>query len=487
MGVLSQPSPGPEGESTSKEPSDAQVLSQAFSALQYGLFVRQTDMPDAVGIGFSPENDSFDLRVLMIDSPGETSDAIPIFSGLTIGPPFSPQSPNVLPADSELVLIFSLDLNEIYTRLSSPDLTVPIYTLANGAHPPGPVPPQVVGPLATIEKVLKINTKEDLLPLLGSEVGVGLPLATLNPFGPPRTGLQQGKPDEAKVEPRGPFVVVSLRDREGMRRFMPKLLEGFAGKAAASLAQTERREDTELVSYANMFAYAFIGNFLVLSSDTATTRYVVDSYLKQQTLSADAQYKNYTRWQPRQVQGQVYVSPAFTDLYKTWANSPNSHLSDESRALFTRFTTVGQAITYSLSNDGLGYLHELHVPKNVILLAIAGVASSENPPETVKNERTAMGMMWGIAGAQRTYKTQHGPTFASLDQLFEAQLMSKDTLESSGYKFELRITAEGYEVTAVPAEYGKTGKLSFFMDQTGIVRGVDRGGAPANVSDPPIN
>ena len=488
-GVLAQPSPETQEQQALKEPSEAELLSGAISALQYSLFIGQSDMPDALGIGFSPENDSFDVRALMIDSPGETSDPVPIFSGLTIGPPISPQTPNVLPADSELVLIMSLDLPQIHARMSAPDLTVPVYTLARG-NQVGAVPPQVTGPMATIERVLKINTKDDLLPLLGSEIAVSMPVEGFGLFALPRTGPQpQAKENanEPKPEPRTPFVVISLRDREGMRKLMPKLLEGFGGKAAASLAQTERREDTELVSFANLFAYAFVGDFLVLSGNAATTRYVVDSYLKNQTLASDPHFRNYTRWQPRQQQGQVYVSPAFMESYKTWANNPSSHLTDESRAFLTRVSSVAQPITYSLSNDGLGALHELHVPRSLILLAVGGIAASENPPKTFQNERMAMSLMWNIAGAERSYKTKNGSSYTSLEQLIEADMVSKETIENSGYKFEVTLTAEGFEITAVPVEHGKTGKLSFFMDQTGVMRGADHGGATASASDAPIN
>jgi hypothetical protein len=41
---------------------------------------------------------------------------------------------------------------------------------------------------------------------------------------------------------------------------------------------------------------------------------------------------------------------------------------------------VAQPITYSLSNEGFGPLHELHVPKNLVLLYIAAVASTVNNP-----------------------------------------------------------------------------------------------------------
>jgi hypothetical protein len=36
-------------------------------------------------------------------------------------------------------------------------------------------------------------------------------------------------------------------------------------------------------------------------------------------------------------------------------------------------------------------------------------------------------------------------------------------------------------------EYGKSGNLSFFIDNTRVLRGGDRSGASATTSDPPIN
>ena len=314
-------------------------------------------------------------------------------------------------------------------------------------------------------------------------------MGELGLFGPIVSGPRpvQTK-DDSKTPPRMPFVVVSLRDREGMRRLMPRILEGFAGKAAAALAQSDRREDTEIVSIANMFAYGFVGNFLVLSPDAATTRYVVDSYLKGETLASSTAFKTYTRWQPRQVQAHAYLSPAFAESYKSWASSPSTRISDEARMFLSRASTNPQPVTYSLSNDGLGSLHELHVPKSLVITAIAGIASTENPPASVKNERSAMSVMWSISSAQRQYKEDKQGSYGSLEELVAANLISKDTIDASGYKFDIRVGPDGYEISAVPVEYGKTGKLSFFMNQeTAMIRGADHGGAPASASDPQIS
>ncbi|MFN2493107.1 MAG: hypothetical protein ABR501_09525, partial [Pyrinomonadaceae bacterium] len=58
-----------------------------------------------------------------------------------------------------------------------------------------------------------------------------------------------------------------------------------------------------------------IGEFLVLSTDVAATRRLVDSYLSRETLSSDTRFRNSTRWQPRQVLGSVYVGPEMMQRY----------------------------------------------------------------------------------------------------------------------------------------------------------------------------
>jgi hypothetical protein len=480
-------------------PTDAQMLGNALSGLRNNLFSMSPNLPDALGIGFSPDTESFDLRVLMIDVAGEHSDPIPLFSGLRLGGPVTPESPGVLPGDSELVIMLSLNFSEIHELLSAMDSSESLAGEDVGpAEPTKAVmrqPVELAAPLKTIERLTKINVKDELLPLLGSEVAVSMPMGEFGMFGPPVSGPRAipTKNDAVSVDgvqpaPRTPFIVISLRDREGMRRLMPRILEGFAGKAAAALAQSEKREDTEIVSIANMFAYAFVGNFLVLGVDAATTRRIVDSYLKGETLAANPQFKNHTQWQPRQVQAHAYLSSAFADSYKTWANSSSAPISDEARMFLARVSTSSQPITYSLSNDGLGALHELHVPKSLVITTIAGIASAENPPETVKNERLAMGVLWSISGAQRQYKEEKKDSYASLEELIAAEMISKERLENSGYKFEMKLIPDGFEISAVPVEYGKTGKLSFFMTHdTHMIHGGDHGGAPASASDPQIS
>jgi len=262
-----------------------------------------------------------------------------------------------------------------------------------------------------------------------------------------------------------------------MRILLPKVIDGLGFKGASRLAQSEKREDTEIVSYANVVSYAFIGNFLVLSPDVATTRHVVDSYLNHETLSADTHFKNYTRWQPRPLQGQVYVSPALMESYKSWANEPSELISDQTREFLQRLSVVSEPITYSLSNEGLGPLHELHVPKNLVLMAVAGISGEANQSPLLTNERSARSLLSWLASAEAQFHSGKGAgAYATLDQLIAEQLIPKEAMENVGkygYKLDISVTGTAFEITAVPIEYGKTGKTSYFVDASNVVRGGD--------------
>ena len=93
------------------------------------------------------------------------------------------------------------------------------------------------------------------------------------------------------------------------------IIEALGFKGANLLAQTEKRDSTEITTYGGVFSYAFVEDFLGVSPDAAATRKVVDAYLNHQTLSSDSHFRNSTRWQPHQLLGQVYVAPDLIETY----------------------------------------------------------------------------------------------------------------------------------------------------------------------------
>lgn len=93
-------------------------------------------------------------------------------------------------------------------------------------------------------------------------------------------------------------------------------------------------------------------------------------------------------------------------------------------------------------------------------------------------------MFQRIALAQVVYGQQHNGQFGDMPALIAAGLVPKDLegTESTGYKFHIVVSADrkSWTVAAEPAQYGRTGKLSFFMDKSGVKSG-DEGGKPLPV------
>ena len=146
-----------------------------------------------------------------------------------------------------------------------------------------------------------------------------------------------------------------------------------------------------------------------------------------------------------------------------------------------------QPITYALTNEGLGPLHEVHIPKNLIKMAVAGISGEANPPKGVQNERMAIGMIYRLSMAEDEFKQKNGGAYATIEQLIAADMLPKDSMDESGYRFEVTVSGDKFEISATPLEYGKTGRLSFFLDHTHVIRGGDKNGSAASASDPPIN
>jgi hypothetical protein len=252
-------------------------------------------------------------------------------------------------------------------------------------------------------------------------------------------------------------------------------------------AQTERRGDGEMISYAGVFSYAFMVEFLVLSPNPAGTRHVVDFYLEGQTLSSDSHFRNATRWQPRQVVGQVYVAPDYIQRYYPLNGNPGAPGGEKLREFLSQMSPLIDPLTYVISNDGQGPFHELHVPKSLVTLITAGIAIGADDSPLATNESIARSLLRTVASAEATFHSTKGDgRYGTLEELLTEGLVNRDTLEKYGYRIEVAVLSNRFEAIAVPVEYGRTGRISFFVDESGVLRGGDHAGGAATLSDKPI-
>lgn len=468
----------------------------AFSGLMGSFFRGSSKWPVAIGLGIALDNDSLNAKVLLVNPPEAKGSILPFAPQLISGPHITPSAASILPANTEMFATLSLDYGLIHDGIlkAHADMVQAmekerLESLAKNPQATAAFENQPASPFAAYERLLGLKIKEDLLPLLGNEIAISLPLTEMfKETTRPAAGSESIGDDATTVEKKAkpaPIVAIAVKDREGIKTLIPKVIESSGLKGAGLIAQTEKRDDTELISYANAFGYALVGDFLVVSTDVNAIRHVVDSYLNHQTLGSDTRFRNSTRWQPRQVLGQVYIA----ETMSTVAGAPLgiTEINDQMREIISRLSPYNEPMTYALYNEGLGPIHEVHIPKNLLILFAAGFAAGTSNMSLEMNESMAQTALHSILGAQETYKTTEGNgNYGTLDQLTTAQLISKEILQDRGYKIDMTVSGTRFEVRAVPTEYGKSGKRSFFIDETGVLRAGDLGGGPATISDKPV-
>ncbi len=460
----------------------------------------EPEWPDRLGLAISPESDSCIVRAILFGRENGKHSIAPFAPELIAGRDYLPGAPYVLPDDTEVFVSVSVDLLQSYGRMLAPFEKAKAERLAQIKKVPIALRPenngQLSDPFAEFEKAAELKIRDDLLPVFGNEIAIGASIKALASFGlePATAPFPMSLPtpavdDQAKGvkgnEPeRSPMLLISIRDREAARRLMPQVLKGL-GMGNASL-HTERRGDIDMMNFEGAFAGAFIGDFLVVSK-TESVKHVIDSYLDHRTLSLNSAFRNFTEWQPRQMTGEVYVAPALMESYLRAVRNPSVSMVPALREFLMQLSSTPQAISYAQSGGAFGTVHEICLPKALVLAAIASNVSDvkEAPPEM--NEDVAILALEELVRSEDSYKSSMGKgSYGTIDKLIEQNLLTKDSFENHGYRFDMNVFDARFEVMATPLEYGKTGRRSFFVDQSGVVRGDDHQGGPANTSDKPI-
>lgn len=135
------------------------------------------------------------------------------------------------------------------------------------------------------------------------------------------------------------------------------------------------------------------------------------------------------------------------------------------------------------------------VPMGIIAaIAIPNLLASRR----AANEGAAQSSLRILHAAEATYQSTKGAgNFGTLSELAAEGLIDSKlaTGTKSGYKFTVEVTTNemsypGFAVVGVPMTYGGvegSGVRSFYVDETGVIRGGDKFGRPATKEDLPVN
>src|SRR6267142_2214593 len=283
-GPPATPAPTPTKEQQAQAIATSQV-GHMLDALGFG----EPQWPEAVGLALALDNQDYVIKALLIDAPDAKKLPLPFVPQLISGPSFAPDAPSVLPDDTEVFVTASIDLLQTYEGMSK---ATEIKARADVKQVPAGGKELPLDAYAEFEKKAGIRIKDDLLPVFGNEIAIAGSLKSLQGIG----GFNVGAAPSAKPSPEAgdakadkekkgsdvfPMLLIAVRDREAARRVIPRILDGLGIGEANLIAQVEKREDTELVNYAGVFAYAFVGNFVVIS-EAATVRRVIDANVNHQ-------------------------------------------------------------------------------------------------------------------------------------------------------------------------------------------------------------
>ena len=134
----------------------------------------------------------------------------------------------------------------------------------------------------------------------------------------------------------------------------------------------------------------------------------------------------------------------------------------------------------------------------VIIVPIGIIAAIAIPnllaARRAANEGSTIAVLRKIHAAEVTYQATTGAgEFGTLEQLAEADLIAPEVASGvvSGYRFNVQLTTVddelGFEAVGIPLSYPSTGRRSFFVDESGIIRGSDSQGAEATKYDSPLD
>ena len=122
-----------------------------------------------------------------------------------------------------------------------------------------------------------------------------------------------------------------------------------------------------------------------------------------------------------------------------------------------------------------------------VLLLVVTCLSSCKETRSRLNEEGAQSSIRLIRQAETTYRSQNDQNrFGTLQELHSSGLIDEQLASGtkSGYRYDVRVGKDSYSVIAVPVEYDLTGSWSFYLDESGVIRGSPS--RPAGVNDPPI-
>jgi type II secretory pathway pseudopilin PulG len=140
----------------------------------------------------------------------------------------------------------------------------------------------------------------------------------------------------------------------------------------------------------------------------------------------------------------------------------------------------------------------LSISSLVIVVPVGVVAAIAIPnlmaARRAANEATTIKTLRTISMAEDTFFAKH-QKYGTFSELADEGLLARDLMfeSKSGYRYQISVVTrdegeflKGFDVVSVPKVYPSSGRRSFYLDETGVIRASDNQGQPGTRYDLPL-
>lgn len=281
--------------------------------------------------------------------------------------------------------------------------------------------------------------------------------------------------------------------------------------AMISLLPRESYKQAEILridAIFDLFGIAYVEDYLIIADSTDTIKRLIDTAENNDGIGREANFNAAVSGLPATAVSRVWFGPKYFDdmlssFVRLWAARPPG--SSDAAPLNLPATVAGFVES---SDDSIRL--EAFTPIGVAGMFAFDSLSDQVRSGTARNEHDAQTLLRTAAVVQRRYAAQHQDQYATLDELIRFQQEhpvmndadgSKSPEEAANiayrrdlrafragqnnyrYALNLRPDKKGFEATATPVSYGRNGRHSFFIDESGRLRRANKQGSLADASD----
>lgn len=368
---------------------------------------------------------------------------------------------------------------------------------------------------AKMDTELGFVLRDEIVKDLGNEITIA--------YGIPKLIAAAADSEGKKKDNEGWAVFIGVKDRAATQQALIKTFAYFTSGMMNARGQNDEQKDVPLkteeqlkqerelrnknaqsawtmmpteiykkVEIKSIFAahVAFSDDYMLVADSKETIKQMLDLSDGGRSLASDFNYS-------RAMGGigtattKVFIGPKMfdgllNDFIKSWVAKPNELDTDpQAKAPLNVPATIAATIDAEAGSIKLEAFSPLGIAGTLALWGFGSDVKSG----TERKENDARYKLRQLAKAEKMYANKHSNRYATVETLakikdvaFNAESL-KDEQNNYRFEFKLKPNAKGYEATATPIKYGRLGRLSFFIDESGQMRAADKQGAPATMAD----